>query len=138
MISYQELQKKAKDRLKDANVLKEEGRYDGAAYLCGYAVELALKAIICKDLDLLGIPSTSTEFNRIQKIKTHYLESLLEITPQKIREDIKSNYLSEWSTVINNWEPEMKYNPTLKIRKTKAESIINSSKKMLKYFWKNL
>lgn len=118
--------------------LRGENRHEGAAYLCGYAIELALKAIICKDLDLSGIPSAITEFNRIQKIKTHNLESLLEITPQKIREDIKSNYLSEWSTVINNWEPEMRYNPALKIRRKKAESIINSTKKMLKYFWKNL
>ncbi|XOA43036.1 MAG: HEPN domain-containing protein [Candidatus Nealsonbacteria bacterium] len=137
MISYKELQKKAMARLKDANVLKDERRYEGAAYLCGYAVELALKAIICKDLSLSGIPSTAAEFNRIRSIKTHNLENLLGITPQKIREDIKLNYLSEWSTVINNWEPEMRYN-IIRIGKTKTENIIDSTKKMLRYFWRNL
>jgi len=138
MISYQELQKKAKNRLKDANVLKDKVRYNGSAYLCGYSIELALKAIVCKDLALSGIPSTIAEFNRIQKIKTHNLEDLLKIVPQKIREDIKVIYFSEWSMVINNWEPEMRYNPNLKIGKRLAGNVIDSAEKMLKYFWKNL
>ena len=45
-----ELRKIAKARLKDAEALLAAHRYDGAIYLCGYAVELALKARICQTL----------------------------------------------------------------------------------------
>lgn len=50
MISTQELKKIAAARLRDAEILYQGKRYDGAFYLCGYAVELTLKAKICKTL----------------------------------------------------------------------------------------
>jgi len=48
--SRSDLQKIARARLRDADVLYRAQRYDGAIYLCGYAVEIALKARICKAL----------------------------------------------------------------------------------------
>jgi HEPN domain-containing protein len=47
MVSISELRKIARGRLKDAEVLLTAKRYDGAIYLCGYAIETALKARIC-------------------------------------------------------------------------------------------
>jgi len=35
-------------RLKEAKALLDQGFHDGAYYLCGYAVECALKACIAK------------------------------------------------------------------------------------------
>jgi HEPN domain-containing protein len=43
-----ELEKRARRWLEDANALLETGRLESAVYLCGYAVEFALKARICK------------------------------------------------------------------------------------------
>ncbi|NLJ29092.1 MAG: HEPN domain-containing protein [Deltaproteobacteria bacterium] len=50
MIAINDLRKIAQARFKDADVLLKAWRYDGAIYLCGYAIELALKARICKIL----------------------------------------------------------------------------------------
>jgi hypothetical protein len=44
VIPVAELDKLAKARLDDARALLAANRFDGATYLCGYAVELALKA----------------------------------------------------------------------------------------------
>ncbi len=53
----------AEARLHDAEVLLANGCHDGAAYLCGYAVELALKRRICIKF---GWPDykTSRAYNR--------------------------------------------------------------------------
>jgi HEPN domain-containing protein len=58
MIARDELRRIAWGRLRDAELLLNGGRYDGAAYLCGYAVELTLKARICRTLKWAGFPST--------------------------------------------------------------------------------
>ena len=57
MIPIRELKKLVSARLKDAEVLYKGKRYDGAVYLCGYAVELILKAKICKTLRWPEFPS---------------------------------------------------------------------------------
>lgn len=54
MINKREIKKIAKARLKDAEVLAASRRYEGAIYLCGYAVELGLKARICLTLKWPG------------------------------------------------------------------------------------
>ncbi len=52
-------------------------RYDGAVYLSGYAVELTIKARICKTLKWPGFPETNNEWKDLQSSKTHKLEVLL-------------------------------------------------------------
>ena len=47
LISIVDLHAIAAARLNDAKVLLENERTDGAGYICGYAIELALKARIC-------------------------------------------------------------------------------------------
>ena len=50
MIQTNDIKDIARARLQDADILLTSGRYDGAIYLCGYAIELALKARICQTL----------------------------------------------------------------------------------------
>ncbi len=83
MISIQELKRIASARLKDAEILYQGKRYDGAVYLCGYAVELTLKAKICKILKWSGFPSTNSEFQGLQSFKTHRLDLLLSLSGQE-------------------------------------------------------
>ena len=45
MISVAELDIIDRARIEDAEALLTAGRFDGATYLCGYAVEVALKAL---------------------------------------------------------------------------------------------
>lgn len=44
MATREELQQLARLRLREAEALFAAGLYDGCVYLCGYVVELALKA----------------------------------------------------------------------------------------------
>ena len=57
-----ELRKLARTRLKDAAVLFSSNRYDGSIYLCGYTIDLALKARICRTLNWSEFPETNAEF----------------------------------------------------------------------------
>src|SRR5690348_11872834 len=50
------LQKLATDKLADANLLIRHGRHSNASYLYGYAIELAIKACIARQLSAETIP----------------------------------------------------------------------------------
>jgi HEPN domain-containing protein len=108
MISVEEIRAVADARLQDALVLLGNERLDGAAYLCGYAVELALKARICVTLSWPGFPETRSEFENYTSFRTHKLDVLLRLSGQEQR--IKTEYLSEWS-VVARWDPEARYKP---------------------------
>lgn len=118
-------------------------RYDGAMYICGYAVEIALKARICKTLRWAEFPSGTKEFNQNQKyqfLKSHALGLLLSYSGQEER--VKTKFSAEWSAVAA-WSPESRYTPATRItRKTpprvvarlemKARLMIDSAKILLK------
>lgn len=80
MITLKDLRLIARARLQDSEVLFKAGRYDGAAYLAGYAVEIALKTRICKTLKWLGFPETAKEFENYASLKTHKLDVLLHLS----------------------------------------------------------
>src|SRR5437763_7271055 len=106
VISVEDLHGIAAARLEDARVLLENERFDGAAYLCGYAVELALKARICVTLNWQGFPETRAEFENYSSFKTHKLDVLLRLSGQESR--IKTEHLSDWSAIVT-WDPEARY-----------------------------
>ena len=70
MISVVELDNIARARIEDAKALLTAGRFDGATYLCGYAVEIALKARICRTLNWTEFPSTGSEFQAYRSFQT--------------------------------------------------------------------
>jgi hypothetical protein len=107
MLSLYDLTSVARTRLKDAEVLLSKERFDGAAYLCGYAVEIALKVKIASARKLPGFPETRPEFKLYKDLKTHELDSLLQKTGCEA--EIKNTYLVEWS-VVAEWNPESRYN----------------------------
>jgi HEPN domain-containing protein len=115
-------------RLEDARHLLGAGRFDGAAYLCGYAVELALKARICDTLGWSGFPESTKEFKPYQSLKTHSLEVLLTFTGRQ--QDVKSNYLVEWSAVAA-WDPESRYKAVGTVAKDEAQRMISSATTLL-------
>lgn len=119
----------AKARLRDADVLLKAGRFDGAFYLCGYALELGLKSRICKTLKWAGFPQTRQEFERYQSVKTHDLEVLLRFSG--IEERIKRKYLSEWSVVLN-WNPEKRYQSIGQSSAQEATDMLIAAKRLLK------
>ena len=129
MISTQELKKIADARLKDALALYKSKRYDGSVYLCGYAVELTLKAKICKTLRWTAFPSTNSEFQGLQSFKTHRLDLLLSLSGQEGK--IKTGYLAEWS-IVANWDSETRYSVVGTITQNEAFDMIESAKVIIK------
>ena len=108
MIESRTIKRIAQARLRDARVLANANRYEGAIYLCGYAVELGLKARICKTLKWQGWPSGGKEFEGYQSFKTHDLDVLLHLSG--IEDRIKTERFKEWSAVAG-WDPQYRYNP---------------------------
>jgi len=128
MIDRKAIKKIVKARLKDAEVLIASQQYEGAIYLCGYAVELGLKARICRTLKWSGFPSTNNEFNGYQSFKTHNLDVLLHLTGIESR--IKTELFAEWS-VVTAWDPESRYNPIGLVSANDAKSMLSSATLLL-------
>ena len=108
MLTILDIDKISVARLRDAETLYTADRYDGAYYMAGYSLELALKARICKTLNWAEFPATNKEFERFRSFKVHDLEVLLKLSGYE--QKIKSTLLPEWSQV-NQWQPEIRYRP---------------------------
>lgn len=107
MILVAELDDLARARIDDAKALLGAGRYDGATYLCGYAIEIALKARICRTLNWSDFPSTGGEFQAYRTFQTHELDVLLRLSGQEAR--IRQNHFASWNGVAI-WRVESRYN----------------------------
>jgi HEPN domain-containing protein len=129
MLSTQEIRRIAFAHMSDSQVLHSAKRYDGASYLCGYAVELALKARICKTLKWGGYPQTNSEFQGLTSFKVHDLEMLLRLSGKEAV--VKTKYLAEWSGVMI-WKPEDRYNPIGTANEINAKIMLNSAETLLK------
>jgi HEPN domain-containing protein len=56
-MTREDLRELSRLRLREAEVLYKAHLYDGCVYLAGYAVELALKARICRLLHIKEYPT---------------------------------------------------------------------------------
>ena len=129
MIAATDLKATARAHLRDATVLLKARRYDGAFYLCGYAVELALKARVCRTLRWSNFPETRAEFQNFQSLRTHDFEVLLHFAGVGVR--VKTKYLAEWSVVLN-WDPDKRYQKTGQSTQQEAADMVASVKRLLK------
>jgi HEPN domain-containing protein len=125
MIPIKELRKLASARLQDAEILLKGRRYDGAVYLCGYSVELMLKAKISKTLKWKEFPSTQSEFQGLHTFKTHRLDLLLRLSGSEVK--IKTSFLADWS-IVAAWDSETRYSIIGTVSKTDASNMIESAK----------
>lgn len=92
----------------DAKVLLDAGRYAGAYYLLGYAVECALKACVCRLVGEFDFPDRALA----QKAHTHDLDRLLDATG--LEQDLESAMRTNpalgfnWS-IVKDWSSEARY-----------------------------
>jgi hypothetical protein len=103
-LTIAELDGLAQARLLDAEALYAAGRYEGARYVCGYAVELKLKARICRAHGWPVYPPPSFA----QPLKTHKLDVLLLLST--LHGTIGAKHAAYWSVVVA-WDPEQRYAP---------------------------
>ena len=101
-IDFQQL---ADDRVTDANALLDAGRWSGAYYLAGYAVECALKACIAKQTNRHDFPEKSF----VQKAFTHDLSELVELAGLRIQ--LKLDTLAIVNPVLSkSWQTAKDWN----------------------------
>jgi len=129
MIPRNELKKIANARLKDSEALFQHRRYDSAVYLCGYAIELALKARICRTLKWAGFPSTRREFESLASLKTHDLNILLRLSG--LENKIQTGFATDWASVAT-WEPESRYHAVGTTNQSDAAKMIAAAKTLLR------
>jgi len=108
MLRRAELQGLALARLKDAEVLYDAARFDAAAYMCGYALEMALKARVCRCLGVDDYPEDKLK----KAFKTHDLDDLLLLggLSQALSVATSPEVYANWSKAIK-WRPEWRYRP---------------------------
>jgi hypothetical protein len=99
-------------RIEDARLLLNNGRQQGAFYLCGYAVECALKACIARTIKLYQFPPNK---EYVYKIYSHNLNSLVSAAglDGQLQAEITANvaFAANWNTV-KDWNEESRYKGT--------------------------
>lgn len=121
MASPLELRKIAICRLKEAKLLHLNGYYDGAVYLCGYVLEVALKARICKHLKVNEYPE------KIGGFKIHDFSDLLILSGLSNKINASSNMLlfTNWN-IVTTWQPDMRYKPVGSSTRQASEDLISA------------
>lgn len=126
MPTRNELKELARLRLKEAENLFDAGLYDGSAYLCGYVIEFALKARICRLLQIDEYP-VSGKFKTAYAV--HDFKQLLLLSGLKSKMDSADvEVYTNWSLLIT-WSPEMRYRPKGSVLKDEVELLLNAVRK---------
>jgi HEPN domain-containing protein len=130
MIPTTDLAQLARSRLREARTLFASRQYDGAAYLCGYAIELALKARVCRHLRWPGLPEARAEARSFQALRTHDLEALLELSG--VEERVRTVYLAQWAAVAD-WTPEIRYQRIGTVSRDQAREMIEACAMLVRF-----
>jgi hypothetical protein len=95
-------------RLKEATILLSNRQYSGSFYLCGYAIECALKACIAKQVKRFDFPDKKT----VNDSYTHDLQNLVRLAGLKSVLDREKNndpvFHQNWQLVIK-WSEDSRY-----------------------------
>ena len=126
MPTRQELQELARVRLREAEHLYRAGLYDGCVYLCGYVVEFALKARICRVLRLEKYPDAG-KFSAL--FKNHDFELLRRLAGLELSKELSkgTQLATNWSTATE-WSPERRYTPVGTVNQKTASNVLASIK----------
>jgi len=123
MPTITEFKQLAKLRLKEAETLYSARLYDGSVYLCGYAVEFALKARICKLLGLTDYPA-SGKFKNVYAV--HDINHLLILSGLQPKLDLGNvDLYTNWS-LATPWTPERRYMPKGSTDRASAREILDA------------
>jgi HEPN domain-containing protein len=122
-----ELQRIAKERISDANVLLAARHWSAAYYLAGYAVECGLKACIAKLMKSEEFPDR----NFAEKCWTHNLAQLLVLAGLKDNLDTASladpDLLDNWD-IAKDWSESSRYARTTKAKAEELYGAITDKK----------
>jgi HEPN domain-containing protein len=109
-VNRTQLRQLAEDRILDAERLLSGGRWSGAYYLAGYAVECGLKACIMVHVEAIGAIFQDRKYS--QKCWTHDLEDLLALSNLKptLDADTAANAIlsGNWA-LARDWDETSRY-----------------------------
>jgi hypothetical protein len=104
-------------RFEDAVVLHSCGRWWGAVYIGGYAIECSLKSLICYEENKNNFKETSAFRQGLQGASLHNLAVLFSKIPslqRTISLDRTGNYKNAWYTIVSIWiNDELRYSDKL-------------------------
>ena len=105
-----DLQQLAEARVLDAEALLNAGRWSGAYYVCGYAVECALKACIAKKTGLYDFPDKTV----VERAYSHDLTRLLDLAGLKLQLKLDTTPAANQALGINwqhvkDWSERVRY-----------------------------
>jgi HEPN domain-containing protein len=107
-----DLQTMAEERVADAAALLAAGRFQAAYYLCGYAVEYALKACIARQVREFDFPDRKL----VNDSYVHDLTKLLNVSrlAQLHREEADKNtsFAKHWG-IVQNWSEVSRYDTSI-------------------------
>lgn len=122
MPTRQELKDLTRLRLREAEVLFQAACYNGAVYLCGYAVEAALKARICRLLGAEVYPD-SGKYRGVYAV--HDLDQLLFLAGLQGKMEQQALLFENW-TLAAPWKPDLRYSPPGTITRKQAAEILQA------------
>ena len=128
----------ALERLRDAECLIANGHNAGAYYIGGYAIELALKAVVCKKLDIEMFDKEIVPGHISKAFMIHNLLDLVFLAG--LRNDLikaceKDGFLLDCWSLISNWSEQRRYD--LPCNAQTAKIFVNSLKYVLRWLQLN-
>jgi HEPN domain-containing protein len=118
------LQQLAEERARDAEALLNAGRWSGAYYLTGYAVECGLKACVAKLTNLHDFPDK----DHAAKCYTHKIETLVEVAGLKGQrdQDARANpkLFRHWS-IAKRWDEKSRYQQWTELQARKLVAAVS-------------
>lgn len=124
-----EFQQIALLRLDEAETLLIQGKYNGCCYLAGYALESALKAAICNNMDNDDF-FDAVKSETLRAFKIHNLAELVILAglSKEYKElNVKNNILlSNWEYIKNDikWSEQLRYQ--IGFTEIEAKTMINA------------
>lgn len=110
-MNRKDFQRIAHMRLQEADVLLRSRNYSGAYYLCGYAVECALKACIAKRVKRYEFPDRRT-VNLSYSHDSEQLASVADLAGElDLQKATDPDFDLNW-TVVKDWSEESRYQRT--------------------------
>lgn len=119
-----EFQTLARVRLQDARVLSQAGRFDGAYYLFGLAIECALKACICRNIRRYDFPDRDLA----HKSNQHELSALVKVAGLGATLDAQlkadAAFTANW-LIAEGWSIQSRYSSSGQSKAEAFERAIN-------------
>jgi len=101
--SSDDLRLLAEERIAEAQILRDARHFSGAYYLAGYAVELALKAVLTSALASYSMPDQK----QVAAAHVHDLRGLA--VGCGLQPEADAGIRVAWNVVAPNWAPEDRY-----------------------------